>query len=126
MKKTRNTLARTTILEVINHSETALSHAEIHSKVGDLCDRVTVYRVLDRLINEKLVHKIINVDMVVKYAGCHNCGKWHHHNHLHFCCEKCHQVTCLDQIIPSYKLPGTYKVREVNFTLSGLCPTCGV
>lgn len=124
MKKTRNTLARTTILELINQSDIALSHAEIQSKVGDLCDRVTIYRVLDRLLAEDLVHKIVNLEGIVKYAKCHNCDEVHHHDHLHFSCQKCLEVTCLEQVIPVYKLPAHYQVTEMSFTLAGLCPAC--
>lgn len=58
MKQARNTTAKTEILDLISQSEVALSHSEIQSALDGLCDRVTIYRVLDRLVEEDLVHKL--------------------------------------------------------------------
>ncbi len=125
MKITRNTVAKTEIKKLIHSSDVALSHTEIQASLNDLCDRVTIYRVLDRLVEEGAVHRIVNVDGVIKYAECHDCEtQHHHHNHVHFSCEKCKSVTCLEDVEPTFKLPKQYQVKEVNFTLSGLCPKC--
>ncbi|MBX3254892.1 MAG: transcriptional repressor [Chitinophagaceae bacterium] len=125
MKHRRNTTATAEILNLLSQSKTALSHANIQQSLDGLCNRVTIYRVLDRLTEDGVVHKIVNIDGVVVYAICHTCtSKEHHHNHLHFSCEKCHAVTCLDNIEPSFKLPKKYKVNHVNFTVSGICPLC--
>lgn len=125
MKQTRNTKAKTEILKLINLSDAALSHSEIQSELGGLCNRVTIYRVLDRLVEEDSIHKVVNVDGVIKYASCHHNETTHHsHNHIHFSCRRCHTVTCLEDVEPSFKLPEKYKISEVNFTVSGLCPEC--
>jgi len=124
MKAVRNTNAKTEIQELITSSTVALSHGEIQKSLEGLCDRVTIYRVLERLLVEGVIHKIVNVDGVVKYAGCHSCSVKHSHNHIHFSCQKCKSVTCLEDVEPSYKSPKNYKVSEMNFTLSGLCPQC--
>jgi Fur family transcriptional regulator, ferric uptake regulator len=124
MKVSRNTTAKTAIQNLISSSKSALSHSDIQRNLAELCDRVTIYRVLDRLLDEGVIHKIVTVDGVVKYASCHSCTVKHNHNHIHFSCEKCKTVTCLEDIEPSFKLPKNYRVSEVNFTLSGLCPDC--
>ncbi|WP_461788159.1 Fur family transcriptional regulator [Pedobacter sp.] len=125
MKITRNTIAKTEIRKLISSSSVALSQPEIQYALNDVCDRVTIYRVLDRLVEEGAIHRIVNVDGVIKYAECHQCETPnHHHNHVHFSCEKCKAVTCLEDVEPSFKLPKQYQVKEVNFTLSGLCPNC--
>ncbi len=128
MKQTRNTIAKTEILNVLNHSSVALSHSEIQAELNGLCDRVTIYRVLERLISEDEIHKVVNLDGTVKYAACHSCSSEkkhiHTHNHAHFSCEKCKEVTCLEDIEPNFKIPKEYQVNEMNFTLSGICPNC--
>lgn len=125
MKQTRNTTAKTEILKLINNSQSALSHSEIQTLLNGLCDRVTIYRVLDRLTEEGLIHKVVNVDGTVRYAECHACSSTeHHHNHIHFSCEQCDSVTCMDNVEPSFSLPKNYKVHAVNFTVSGICPQC--
>jgi Fur family ferric uptake transcriptional regulator len=126
MKTTRNTTTKTAILEIIQNSVVALSHAEIQVISANICDRVTIYRVLDRLVTDDLIHKIVNLDGSIKYASCHHDHNEveHTHNHIHFSCEKCHLVTCLENVEPTFNLPSNYQVKEVNFTLSGLCPSC--
>ena len=124
MKLSRNTDAKTQIQNLVAHSRVALSHSEIQKQLDGLCDRVTVYRVLERLIETGQIHKIVNMDGVLRFAGCHNCADGHHHNHVHFSCEKCKMVTCLEGVEPSYTLPKNYVVRESNFIMSGYCPEC--
>ncbi|OXA94768.1 Fur family transcriptional regulator [Flavobacterium hercynium] len=124
-KTTRNTAAKTAVLEILTQSKIALSHTEIQKQTNDLCDRVTIYRILDRLVNDDIIHKIVNLDGTVKYAKCHHhAQRVHIHNHAHFSCEKCLEITCLENVKPSYIIPHNYKVNEINFTLSGLCPNC--
>ncbi len=126
MKNTRNTTAKTAILEIIKNSEVALSHVEIQKLNQELCDRVTIYRILDRLVAEDVIHKIATPDGTIKYASCHHNHDTHQHthNHVHFSCEKCKLVTCLENVVPSFNVPDNYLIKEVNFTLTGLCPNC--
>jgi Fur family ferric uptake transcriptional regulator len=126
MKQARNTAARTGILEVLKSAGRALSHPEIQETLDGLCDRVTIYRVLDRLIEERLIHKVIHPEGGVRYAVCGACehAAKHTHNHIHFSCEACNTVTCLETIQPVFKLPKKYTVNEISFTVSGLCPNC--
>jgi Fur family ferric uptake transcriptional regulator len=56
----RNTVAKTAILDVLKNAEVALSHSEIQTLSDNICDRVTIYRILDRLVTDDLVHKIVN------------------------------------------------------------------
>lgn len=126
MKITRTTHSKSIIIDLIENSSVALSQSEIQLGINGICDRVTTYRVLERLLVEGKVHKIVNVDGVIKYANCHKCfdKTTHSHNHAHFSCEKCKSVTCLIDVKPVFNLPDQYIVKEINFTLSGLCPQC--
>jgi len=124
MKTTRNTIAKSVILDLLIKSEVALSHAEIQALTNGICDRVTIYRVLDRLMKEDLIHKAVNLEGTIKYASCSHLHDNHSHNHVHFSCQKCNLVTCLDNVEPRFTLPENYQIKEVNFTLTGLCPNC--
>ena len=126
MKQTRNTVARTAMLDIIQASEIALSQLAIQHTLNGLCDRVTIYRVLDRLVEEGLIHKIVNVNGVVNYAACATCSHnhQHQHQHIHFSCRVCHELTCLNQVIPSFDLPTGFSKEETFFTVSGICNHC--
>jgi Fur family ferric uptake transcriptional regulator len=120
----RNTVAKKQILAFIHDAEHAVSHADIHKSLGDICDRVTVYRVLERLVNEDSIHKIVNTDGVINYAACKKCVTKHNHNHVHFSCEICKALTCLNSVEFTLNLPTEYEFREAYFTVSGICPAC--
>lgn len=128
MKTTRNTAARSAILDLINDSHVALSQPAIQHKLNGLCDRVTIYRVLDRLLDDGLIHKIVNVNGVVNYAACNSCNHkhehGHEHEHIHFSCRVCGELTCLDHVIPSFSLPEGFQAEETFFTISGICKNC--
>lgn len=113
------------ILQLISQSETALSHHDLQQIIGDAKNRVTIYRILDKLVEEGAVHKVIDTDGISKFAACHQCAHNHHvHNHVHFSCTQCHEVTCLNDLIPSFEISENYTVLESNFVLSGICPAC--
>lgn len=124
MRESKNTVAKKGILEVLKQSEVALSRSEIQLLTAGLCDRVTIYRVLERIVKEGLAHKILNTDGVVKFAYCNRHLSEYTQNHIHFSCQKCHSVYCLPGVVPSFNLPMGYKIEEANFIVSGCCVHC--
>ena len=122
----RKTIAKKQILEFIEASDKAVSHSDLHKVLSDLCDRVTIYRVLDRLVSEGSIHKIVNTDGVINYAACKRCEIKHNHNHVHFSCESCKVITCLNTVEVNLKLPMNYVFREAFFTVSGICSKCSL
>ena len=129
MKQIRNTPTKQFILSLISESGRALSQSEIQEQTEGMCDRVTVYRVLDRLEKEGDIHRVVHLDGVVRYAKCTACDSEGHahvhaHHHVHFHCTQCEAVTCLESVVPEFKLPRAYKLAETNFSVSGLCPKC--
>jgi Fur family transcriptional regulator, ferric uptake regulator len=125
MKKiTRNTKAKAEILKFIIEANRAVSHTDIQKSLGGICDRVTIYRVLERLTDEKSVHRIVNVDGVINYAPCHSCSSHHTHNHVHFSCITCNELSCLENNEISLSLPEGYFFKEAFLTVSGICKNC--
>ncbi len=124
----RNTNAKSHIVLLLTEASGAMSPLEIQQLSEGICDRVTIYRVLDRLISEGVIHKTVGLDGIARFAMCKHCGEdhkhSHNHNHVHFSCEACLKVICLEDIIPDFKLPRKFKVKDVNFNVSGICPDC--
>lgn len=115
------------IKEILASEDSALSHLDLLQKLGNSCNRVTVYRILDRLIEKGEIHKIIDTDGVSKFALCTTCSSHehsHNHEHIHFSCTKCLVVSCLEEADLSFSLPKEYQILETNFTVSGICPKC--
>ena len=126
MEENKKKSTKTIILEMITQSSAAMSHNEIQTVLEDSCNRVTIYRILDRLVEDGLLHKIVDTNGVSKFAACHQCShkQIHAHNHVHFSCSVCHKVTCLEDLIPAFEMPPNYTVTEMNFVVSGICAGC--
>lgn len=123
----KNTKSKLIVLEILNSRNEAFSVAEILKISNGECDKVTTYRILERLESEGIIHKIINYDGVTKFAKCAaKCVETHHHhdNHIHFSCTECGKVECLNEKIPGISLPSKYKISEISMNVRGLCQNC--
>ncbi|MDC8756890.1 Fur family transcriptional regulator [Janthinobacterium fluminis] len=127
----RNTGARVTttrvkVLDFLLGQSASLTHHEIqHSLSGDgEIDSVTLYRVLEWLSENELVHRIAGADQVWRFGAG---GGHHSHEHAHFQCTKCATLTCFTEVkLPAAPaLPDGFRGQEMDFLIKGLCPRCG-
>ena len=92
-------------------------------------DRVTIYRTLKSFLDSGIVHRIPNDSGVASYGLCHNtCSpNQHTHNHIHFKCNNCGKIECLDdQVIPPISLPDGYQFENINWIAEGICEDCSI
>jgi Fur family transcriptional regulator, ferric uptake regulator len=123
----RQTGCRCQILEQFIHHDFALSHNHIESHIDSKYDRVTIYRNLKNFLDKGLIHKVLDDEGGIKYALCNEtCSEHgHHHNHVHFKCEKCGKTICIDNLkIPEVSLPSNFEARELNLLIQGTCDEC--
>ena len=124
--KVTNTRVR--VLEVLASEKLVVNYSDI-SKVliNENIDRNTLYRTLQTFEEKGLVHKVLSPDGGIGYALCKHDTQVHNHedNHVHFKCNSCNSILCLDKIeIPSIKLPRKYKSEKYNFLIEGTCSNC--
>jgi iron complex outermembrane receptor protein len=121
----RNTRTKTLVMDVLKRAKVALSNEEIESRLKVSMDRVTLYRILQSFNQDGKIHKIVADDGKSYYALCHSCSEEHHHdNHVHFKCEKCDKVMCLDKKVKVPVLPEGYRAASYSFFMNGLCSKC--
>ena len=66
----RATPARVRVLRLLREAPAPLSHAEIEVRLGDMAiDRVTLYRVLDWLVDSGLAHKSADAGRVFRFSA---------------------------------------------------------
>ena len=112
-------------MNVLEHSDSALSHEEISENLSEKIDRVTIYRILQSFYDDGKLHKIAGDNGKTYFSLCRNCSAEHHHDaHPHFRCTECNTVRCLNDEIPSYPAPNGYTVVSVSAFLTGICPKC--
>ncbi len=120
----RATPARIRVLRLLRTAPTALTHAQIESALGvPVLDRVTLYRVLDWLVDSGLAHKNADASRVYRFSAA---VAGEHTAHVHFRCEVCGGVFCLDAAPPAAPvLPAGFRLSRMDFDLRGLCAQCG-
>lgn len=118
------TAARIDVLEFFIRQNKTLSFKDLEDEFKD-SDRVTLYRTLNSFTENGLIHKIPDDSGFATYGLCHDTcsSEDHKHDHMHFKCNECGTIECLDQHIPSISVPG-YKVTEANLILKGVCNNC--
>lgn len=127
--KHRKTRTQDFVLDEFHKADKALSQSDILKILKDKVNRVTIYRILDRFESKGILHKLIDGEGVAKYALCKNCkheAKRHNHNHIHFNCSKCREVTCIEQAPIKYEMPKEYLIEKINFNVIGICPKCNI
>lgn len=123
----RTTTSRSAILNLFIKNPYALSYSDIEKEIASSFDRVTVYRTLKTFLDKGVIHKVLDDEGGLKYALCSEpCSTHeHHHEHVHFKCEKCGQTNCLDDVtIPGLHLPKGYVAKEMNLLIQGTCRKC--
>ena len=113
---------RKMLVNTLLESSHALSEHEIKDSIGNIYDRITIYRTLKTLEENNIIHKITFHDSCTKYAVA-STQKYASHIHCH--CNKCHQISCIDsQITTDISLPSGYKCQNISVVLDGICSTC--
>jgi Fur family ferric uptake transcriptional regulator len=85
-------------------------------------DRVTLYRVLDWLVDKGLAHRNADAGRVFRFSAA---STGEHATHAHFRCESCGGVYCLEASLPDAPtLPPGFSLTRMDFDLRGTCARC--
>ena len=123
----RVTPARIQVLDLLQSAQGPLSHSDIEELLSKnalpAMDRVTLYRVLDWLVEVGLAHKAANTRGVFCFTAAQ--PNIEHKRHIHFRCNDCGRVICLDVPPPlPPELPKGFHIASVELDISGECPEC--
>jgi len=118
------TEARVAILQALLHAQKPLTQDQIASKVGQRCDKVTIYRTLASLLAAGLVHKAFTGARTGQFELGRHCSEHQCHPHLTF--THCGSTHCLTDLEPPLAR-GHYKgfvIQRQQVHFEGLCPEC--
>lgn len=120
----RKTKSVNSLLELFEQTNEALSATYLVERLKSKMNKTTVYRILERLENEGVLHAFKGRDGLQWYAMCKRCSAADHVDlHPHFQCKKCGKTECLDLELP---LPSVlnHKIDSAEFLLIGQCEDC--
>jgi len=122
------TSKRLRVLEIIGNNNFPLSASDIHATLErqQAINRVTVYRILDLLVEKGLVDRISTGGRAAYFGLAPN---ENHEPHAHFYCTICGQMDCLspDSLDVEFNrfmkdFPG--KINKLEIRLDGVCKNC--
>jgi Fur family transcriptional regulator, ferric uptake regulator len=119
----KRTSCREGIIEVVMAADQALSENDIRDHLAGNYDRTTFYRSFKTLEENKIIHKIVVDNQLVKYALDNTVTN--KEEHPHFYCNDCNVVKCMDNVlVQKYRLPDDYIDIETEVLIKGICPDC--
>ncbi len=119
---------RLRILEVVGNNSHPLSAADIFETLRRSCsiNRVTVYRILETLVEKKVVERLSGGGRSFFYGLAPNDR---HDPHPHFYCRQCGRMDCLHPESIAMDLAGFRRIfpgriQHVEVRVDGLCQGC--
>ncbi len=122
--KLRRTRQRVDILTALINAKAPVNQAQIMESLGKSSpNKVTIYRVLESLIETGIVHQAYIQDRCAYYELGHNCTA--QQCHPHFTCISCKETRCMKDVeLPMAKSSDGFVIKHQQVRLEGLCPNC--
>ncbi|QTA81957.1 Ferric uptake regulator family protein [Desulfonema limicola] len=119
---------RLAVLAIVAKSSSPLTAQEVFETLNRTkgINRVTVYRILELLVDIKLLERLSGGDRSFRYGMGVNANNL---EHPHFFCTKCGNMECLnpgtlDFNIDDFQKTFTGKVERVEIRIDGICKNC--
>ena len=122
----RKTQSVKVLLSEFEHNSSAIPVTELIKRFYLQINKTTIYRVLDKLEDDRILHSFLDKNGIKCYAKSNYCTCDNHlDDHPHFQCMKCGRVDCLLIDLPIPKI----KNREITLSqtlIQGKCNLCSV
>ncbi|MDN3620658.1 transcriptional repressor [Polaribacter undariae] len=120
----RKTKAVEVLLNEFKNSSVAISAKMLINQLDTEFNKTTIYRILDKLEDDGILHSFLGKDGLKWYAKCTGCSATEHKDvHPHFQCLSCGKVDCLSVKVVIPKIEN----REIAFSqvlIQGKCEEC--
>lgn len=122
----RKTQSLEKLLNEFQNEAGAISVVELIKRLDSQMNKTTIYRVLDKLEDDGVLHSFLDTNGNKWYAKCNGCSKSNHLDiHPHFQCIECGKIDCvtldLDLYLPN--IPGR-EVLSSHILIQGRCEVC--
>jgi len=120
----RKTKSVKIVLDEFDKNPSATSVITLVDRLKSEMNKTTVYRILDKLEDDGVLHSFLGKNGHKWYAKCEGCNSTTHHDvHPHFQCTSCGKVDCLTINLSIPEIPNrTVEVCQV--LLQGKCESC--
>ena len=120
----RKTKSIELILREFTDEKTAISVIELIKRLDSKLNKTTIYRVLEKLEEDGVLHCILGNNGAKWYAKCNCCSKSNHYSlHPHFECIDCGKIDCLE-IKVQIPTISDRKIVSSQILFKGTCEGC--
>tara|TARA_B110000444_G_scaffold115070_1_gene108428 strand:+ start:698 stop:1084 length:387 start_codon:yes stop_codon:yes gene_type:complete len=120
----RKTKSPELLLHEFKTGTTAISTIELIKRLNLKLNKTTIYRVLENLEDDGILHSFIAQDGIKWYAMCRNCTKSKHADrHPHFECVDCGKIDCLKLEVKIPEIPNR-EISSSQILIQGRCEEC--
>lgn len=120
----RKTQAADVLLDEFKKSSNAISAIELIKRLANKINKTTVYRLLDKLEDDGVLHYFLDSNGIKWFAKCLGCSKSEHQDiHPHFQCTHCGSVDCIDVKVSIPVIPNR-KIINSHILVLGICELC--
>lgn len=120
----RKTKGLSLVLDMFEKKNESISVVALIEVLKNNMNRTTVYRILDRLENQGVLHSFNSKDGLKWYAKCDGCTTHAHSDmHPHFQCTDCDKIECIEVKI-DIPILTSRKINTTEILLLGQCEAC--
>ena len=121
-----NTKQKELILNVLKSKKKEFTIKEIYDEVKDQTGLTTIYRLVDKLVEDNIINKNIGKDNITYYQYLEKCDA---HNHFYLKCEKCGKLEhvdcdCIMDLSKHISKDHNFKPNKENIIINGICENC--
>ena len=125
-KESYNTKQKDLIINVIKKQKHEFTIKDIYKELNEKVGLTTIYRLVDKLINDNVLKKYISRDNVTYYQYLKECNK---ENHFYLKCDKCGELIhvdcdCVGDLSSHIFNKHKFKLNEKNIIINGVCEKC--
>lgn len=121
-----NTKQKDLILNVIKNQKHEFTIKDIYKELNESVGLTTIYRLVDKLIDENVLDKYISRDNITYYQYLKECDE---ENHFYLKCDRCGNLVHIDcdcvgdlsnHILQKHK----FKPNKEHIIINGVCEKC--
>lgn len=121
-----NTKQKELIFEVIKKQKGEFCAKDIYEEVKNSTGLTTVYRLIDKLVNDGLLNKTVGEDNTTYYQYLEQCD---HENHFYLKCSECGNLThidcdCIEELAVHITKHHKFRPNKDHIIISGICNKC--
>lgn len=121
-----NTKQKELILSIIKKKKHEFRVKDLYNDLNKEIGLTTIYRQIDKLVNEGRINKNINKDNITYYQYLEECNK---NNHFYLKCDKCGNMThidcdCIEQLSNHIVKEHQFNLNKDCIIINGICKRC--